>query len=116
MARATNVPSTKKTHKKYLKAAKGFVGGRRKCYRIARETVERAWKFATIHRRLKKRDFRTLWIARISAAVSENGLSYSRFISGLTKSNVQLDRKSLSEIAQYDPNAFKKIIEVAKSN
>lgn len=116
MPRATNIPVTRRRHKKVLKAAKGFFGGRRRLYRSARETVARAWSYATKHRRLKKRDFRTLWIARLSAAVEEHGWTYSRLIAGLKKSNILLDRKSLSEIAQHDPAAFQEIVRVAKSN
>ncbi len=116
MARVRNVTATKKRHKKYLKAAKGFVGGRGKLYRQARETVHRAWSYATTHRRLKKRDFRTLWISRISAAAEENGINYSQLISGLIKAEVLLDRKAISEIAQIDPAAFVELVKIAKSN
>ena len=116
MARVRNVTATKKRHKKYLKAAKGFVGGRRKLYRAARETVHRAWQYSTMHRRLKKRNFRTLWISRISAAAEENGITYSQLIARLITAEVILDRKSLSEIAQIDPAAFQEIVKIAKAN
>ena len=116
MVRARNVPATRQRHKKVLKAARGFFGGRSRLYRSARESVARAMAYATVHRRLKKREFRSLWITRITAAVRANGLSYSRFMDGLKKSNVQLDRKSLSEIAQTDEQAFQEIIKIAKSN
>src|SRR5688572_984252 len=106
MARVTNVPVTKKRHKKYLKAAKGYFSGRHKLYRPAREAVERAMGFSTAHRRLKKRDFRTLWNARISAGAREEGISYSRLIDGLRKSKVLLNRKSLSVIAETDRTTF----------
>ena len=116
MARVRNVPATKRRHKKYLKAASGYVGGRRKLYRQARETVHRAWSYSTTHRRLKKRNFRTLWISRITAAAEENGITYSQLIARLLAAEVLLDRKSLSEIAQIDPAAFQEIVRVAKSN
>jgi len=116
MARTRNVPVTRRRHRKYLKAAKGYFGGRSRLYRTAREAVNRALAYATVHRRLKKRDFRTLWTTRISAAVREKGLSYSKFMDGLKKSKIQLDRKSLSEIAQTDSAAFEELIKIAKSN
>ncbi len=115
MSRARSVLATKRRHKRFLKAAKGYFGGRSKQYRVARQTVERAWAFATAHRRLKKRDFRTLWIARISAAVRANGLTYSRFMNALRRGNIQLNRKSLSELAQTDKEAFAQLIQVAKA-
>ena len=115
MARARNAPAARRRHKKYLKSAKGFFGARSRLYRQAREAVERAWGFATVHRRRKKREFRALWNARISAGTRANGLSYSRFMFGLRKSEVRLNRKSLSEIAQTDEAAFKELIQIAKS-
>lgn len=115
MARVRNVPATRRRHKRYLKAAKGYFSGRSKLYRRARETVERGWAFATIHRRHKKRDFRALWNARISAEARDNDISYSRFMSGLRKSSIQLNRKSLSEIAATDKKTFKALVEIAKS-
>jgi len=116
MARARNVPATRRRHRKYLKAAKGYFGGRSKLYRTARESVQRAWAYATTHRRLKKRDFRSLWISRITAATREHGVSYSRFMDGLKKASVRLDRKSLSEIAQSDDEAFQALLKIAKNN
>ena len=115
MARARNVPATRRRHKKYLKAAKGFFGGRRRLYRSARESVKRAWQYATKHRRRKKREFRQLWNARISAEARENGITYSRFIGGLMKAKVQLDRKILAELAQTDKTAFKELVALAKT-
>lgn len=115
MARAKNVPATRRRHKKYLKAAKGFFGGRRRLYRSARESVKRAWAYATKHRRFKKREFRQLWNARISAETRSLGVTYSRFIEGLKKANVLLNRKSLSELAQTDKLAFQKLVELSKS-
>jgi large subunit ribosomal protein L20 len=116
MARVRNVTATKKRHKKYLKAAKGFVGGRGKLYRMARETVHRAWQYSTVHRRLKKRNFRTLWISRITAAAEENGITYSQLMGRLLTAQVLLDRKSISEIAQVDPAAFQELVKIAKAN
>ena len=114
MPRATNVPYTKKRRKKWLKRAKGFFSGRRKLYRTARETVQRALRFSTVHRRLKKRQFRRLWTLRINAACREEGMSYSRFIAGLKKAKVSLDRKSLADLAVRDAKAFKKLVSIAK--
>ena len=116
MPRATNAPTTKKRHKKVLKRAKGFVGGRGKLFRTASESVKRAQKFAFRDRKVKKRQFRSLWIVRISAAVKQAGLSYSKFIAGLKKAGVELDRKILSDIAVSDEKTFKEIIKVAKSS
>ncbi len=116
MPRATNAPATKKRHKRVLKRAKGFVGGRSKLFRTANESVKRARKFAFRDRKVKKRQFRSLWIVRISAAVKQAGLSYSKFIAGLTKASVGLDRKILSDIAVSDEKTFKEIVETAKSS
>ncbi|MBU1273943.1 MAG: 50S ribosomal protein L20 [Proteobacteria bacterium] len=99
---------------KVLKMAKGYVGGRRKLFRTAVETVERALAFAYRDRKVKKREFRKLWIIRINAAVREQGMSYSRFINGLGKAKVALDRKVLSELAISDPSGFAKVVELAK--
>ena len=114
MPRVTNVPYTRKRRKKWLRRAKGFFSGRRKLYRTARETVQRALKFATAHRRLKKRQFRRLWTVRINAACRAEGISYSRFIAGLKRAKVSLDRKSLADLAVRDGLAFKKLVSVAK--
>jgi large subunit ribosomal protein L20 len=114
MSRATNNPASRARRKKVLKRAKGFVGGRRRLYRTAIETVERARRFATFHRRTKKRDMRSLWDIRINAACRERDFNYSRFISGLKKSGVILDRKLLSDIALNDPATFGKLVEMAK--
>ena len=115
MPKANNAPVTRRRHKKYLKAAKGYFGGRRRLYRSARESVKRAWQFATKHRRARKRDFRKLWTARISAEVRLNGMTYSRFIAGLKKASVLLNRKSLSELAVNDKPAFVELVQLAKS-
>jgi len=115
MAKVRSATATKKRHKKYLKAAKGYFGGRSKLYRPARSTVQRAWAFATEHRRAKKRDYRTLWIARISAAAQDNAITYSKLIAGLKKKNILLDRKSLSEIAYHDKKTFAKLVDFIKA-
>jgi large subunit ribosomal protein L20 len=114
MPRATNVPATRKRRKKWLNRAKGFFQGRRRLYRTARETVQRALRFATEHRRLKKRDFRSLWTTRINAACRLEGISYSRFIAGLKRAKVTLNRKSLADLAVRNGEAFKKLVEIAK--
>ncbi len=103
-----------KRKKRVLKAAKGFWGGRSKLYRTAKETLRRAGRYSWIHRRLKKRDFRRLWIARINAAVRMRGMNYSRFVAGLKRANVELNRKMLSELAISDPAGFDQIVLVAK--
>jgi len=98
-----------------LKQAKGYWGGRHALYRTAMEAVAKAQKYATIHRRLKKRDFRRLWILRINAACRAHGLSYSRFINGLKRANIQLDRKVLADLAVRDSQAFQKLVERAQA-
>ena len=114
MPRATNVPATRKRRKKWLTRAKGFFSGRRRLYRSARETVQRALRFATAHRRRKKRDFRRLWTIRINAACRQEGMSYSRFISGLKKAKIQLDRRSLADLAVRDGEGFKKLVALSR--
>lgn len=94
--------------------AKGYVGGRRKLYRTAVDSVQRSLAFAYRDRKVKKREFRKLWIVRINAAVREHEMSYSRFIDGLNKAKVALDRKVLSELAISDPAGFAKVVELAK--
>ena len=116
MARVNKQVARQKRHTKYLKAAKGYYGRRSKCYRTAREAVERAWKYAYISRKLKKRDFRRLWIARINAAVRNYDLSYSKFMFGLKQANVELDRKSLSYLAMNEPDEFEKLTQIAKES
>jgi large subunit ribosomal protein L20 len=114
MSRATNAPASRERRRRRLKLAKGFRGARSKLFRTATEAVDRARRLATIHRKLKKRDFRQLWIARINAATRAEGISYSAFIAGLIRAGVTLNRKMLSEIAINDPEGFKKIVEIAK--
>ena len=114
MPRATNNPAAKRRHKKVLKAAKGNYGGRGKLYRTAKETVQKGLTYAYRDRRARKRDFRKLWIIRINAAVRLYGLSYSRFIDGLNKAGIKLDRKVLADMAVRDSEGFKKIVETVK--
>jgi len=101
-------------HKKYLKLAKGFRGGRRRLYRSAREAVERGLAFAYRDRKVRKREFRSLWITRINAAARPLGLSYSRLISGARKAGIGLDRKILADLAINEPAGFARIAEVAR--
>ncbi len=115
MPRATNNIAAHRRHKKFLEAAKGNFGGRSRLYRSARETVQKGLMYSFIDRRRKKRDFRRLWIARINAAARLNGLSYSRFIDGLSKAGVVLNRKYLADIAVTDSAAFAKLAELARS-
>jgi large subunit ribosomal protein L20 len=98
-----------------LKRAKGYVGGRRKLLRTAKETLTRAGVFAYRDRRVKKREFRRLWIVRISAACQQHDIRYSQFINGLSKANIELDRKTLSEMAIHDPAGFQAVVEKAKA-
>lgn len=114
MPKAKTVPAGRRRRKKFLKRAKGFVGGRRKLYRTARETVQRALMFATRDRRDRKGEFRRLWITRISAGCEANGLTYSRFIGGLKKANVRLDRKVLADLAHNDKKVFTQLTHLAK--
>ena len=114
MTRATNAPASRKRRKRRLSLAKGFYGGRSKLFRMATESVDRAMRMATAHRQTRKRDFRSLWIVRISAACKLNGITYSRFIEGLTKAKIAINRKMLSEIAIHDALGFTSIVEQAK--
>jgi large subunit ribosomal protein L20 len=98
-----------------LELAKGFRGTRGKNFRRATEAVDRAQRLATIHRKLKKREYRALWIVRLSAACRERGITYSRFVEGLTKARVRLNRKMLSEIAIRDPGGFTTLVEQARA-
>jgi len=115
MPRAKRGFKARRRRNRFLKAAKGFRGRRRNCYRPAREAVQHAWKYAFFHRRAKKGDFRRLWIVRINAASRLLGLSYSRLVAGLAKAGVVIDRKILSDLAVSDPKAFAKILDVAKA-
>ena len=114
MARVKRAVNSRKNHKKVLKLAKGYYGGKSRLFKTANETVIRALRNAYVGRRLKKRDFRRLWIARINAASRMNGLSYSKFMNGLRKSNITINRKMLSEMAIHDPEGFAQLVETAK--
>lgn len=116
MARVKRAMNSRKKHKKVLKLAKGYYGGKSKLFKTANESVIRALRNAYVGRRLKKRDFRRLWIARINAAARMNGLSYSRFMNGMKVAGIEINRKMLSEIAINDPKAFAELVEVAKKN
>ncbi len=105
----------RKRHKKILKMAKGFYSGRRKHFRKAKEQVERSLVYAFRDRKQKKREFRKLWIVRINAACRLNDISYSRFINGLKKAGIELDRKILADLAMNEPQTFAKIVEQAKA-
>ena len=112
--RVTNAPASRERRRRRLRLAKGFYGARSKLFRTATEAVDRAMRLSTAHRKLKKRDFRQLWIARVNAAARAEGISYSKFIAGLAKAGVALNRKMLSEIAIRDPEGFKTIVEIAR--
>ncbi|ABV51821.1 50S ribosomal protein L20 [Campylobacter jejuni] len=114
MARVKTGVVRRRRHKKVLKLARGFYSGRRKHFRKAKEQLERSLVYAYRDRRRKKRDFRRLWIVRINAACRLNDLSYSRFINGLKKAGIELDRKILADLAMNDSAAFAKIAEAAK--
>ena len=116
MARVKRAVNARKNHKKVLKLAKGYYGGKSKLFRTANETVIRALWNSYVGRRLRKIDFRKLWITRINAGVREHGLSYSKFIYGLKLANVSINRKMLSEIAINDKSAFMELVNIAKSN
>jgi large subunit ribosomal protein L20 len=103
-------------HKKIIDAAKGFRGRRKNTFRIANQAVEKAGQYAYIGRKLKKRQFRALWIQRINAAVREHGMTYGRFIDGLNKAGIELDRKVLADMAGNEPDAFKLLVDAARKN
>ena len=114
MARVKNGATTKARHKKVLKQAKGYFGSKHRLYKTAKEQLMHSGQYAFRDRKQKKRDFRKLWITRINAACRANEISYSRFIEGLTKAGVEVNRKMLSEIAINDPKAFSELVKVAK--
>ena len=115
MARVKRGVTAHAKHKKVYKAAKGFSGRRKNTIRAAKAAVDRAKQYATRDRRVKKRNFRALWIQRINAGVREHGLTYARFMDGLTKAGIEVDRKVLSDIAIHEPEAFAVLVEQAKS-
>ncbi|MFY2765423.1 50S ribosomal protein L20 [Arenimonas sp. MALMAid1274] len=114
MARVKRGVTARRRHKKIIKMAKGYYNARRKVFRVAKQAVTKALQYAYIGRKQKKRQFRSLWIVRINAAARLHGLSYSRFMNGLLKANITLDRKALADIAIHDPAAFGAIAEQAK--
>jgi len=116
MARVKRAVNARKYHKKILKLAKGYYGGKSKLFKTANETVIRALRNAYVGRKLKKRDFRKLWIARINAGTRANGLTYSRFMNGIKLAGLDINRKMLSEIAINDPKAFTELVELAKKH
>lgn len=114
MARVKNGAVTKARHKKVLKAAKGYFGSKHRLYKTAKEQLMHSGQYAFRDRKQKKREFRKLWITRINAACRQNEISYSRFIEGLTKAGVEINRKMLSEIAINDPKMFSELVSVAR--
>ena len=115
MARVKRGVTARRRHKKILKQAKGYYHARRKVFRVAKQAVTKALQYAYIGRKQKKRNFRSLWITRINAAARINGMSYSRFINGLMKAGITLDRKVLADIAVHDATGFAALAEKAKS-
>ncbi len=116
MARVKRGVKARAKHKKVMDKAKGYYGARRKVYRVAKQAVIKAGQYAYRDRRQRKRQFRALWIARINAAARENGLSYSRFMNGLSKAGVEVDRKVLADLAVFDKTAFTALAEQAKAS
>ncbi|MCK4772645.1 MAG: 50S ribosomal protein L20 [Candidatus Latescibacteria bacterium] len=114
MPRVSKSPASRRRRKRYLKQAKGYVGGRHRLYRTARESVERGLQYAYRDRRRKKRDFRRLWIIRINAAARRHGMSYSQFINALNARGVELNRKVLADLAVRDDEAFAELVETAR--
>ncbi len=115
MARVKRGVTSHAKHKKTLKAAKGFYGRRKNTIRIAKQAVEKSAQYATRDRRTRKRNFRALWIQRINAATREHGLTYGRFIDGLNKAGIEVDRKVLSDMAIHEPQAFAALVKQAKT-
>jgi large subunit ribosomal protein L20 len=116
MTRIKRSVTSRARRKRIMKLASGYRGTRSRLYRAAKEALMHAGQYAYVHRRLKKRDFRRLWIARISAASREQGLPYSRFMNGLNKAGIALDRKQLADLAINDPSAFTQLAELAAQN
>jgi large subunit ribosomal protein L20 len=116
MARVKRGVVARRRHRKVLNRAKGYYGARRKIYRVAKQAVIKAGQYSYRDRRLRKRDFRSLWITRINAAARTHGLSYSRFINGLKRAEIEIDRKVLADIAVHDKAAFKALAEKAQAS
>ncbi|MBV8183712.1 MAG: 50S ribosomal protein L20 [Hyphomicrobiales bacterium] len=115
MARVKRGVTSHAKHKKVIKAAKGYYGRRKNTIRVAKQAVEKAMQYAYRDRKVRKRNFRALWIQRLNAAVREHGLTYSRFIDGLTKAGVGVDRKVLADLAMHEPAAFNAVVEKVKA-
>ena len=115
MSRVSRGVTKHARHKKVIDAAKGYRGRRKNTFRIANQAVEKAGQYAYIGRKLKKRQFRAIWIQRINAAAREHGLTYGRFVHGLNKAGIEVDRKVLADLAVSEPSAFKSLVEKAKS-
>jgi large subunit ribosomal protein L20 len=115
MSRVKRGVTSRRRHNRVLKAAKGYVGARSRLIKTAREAVEKGWKYAYRDRKQRKREFRSLWIARINAAAREHGLSYSRLMDGLKRAGVEVDRKVLADLAVSDPRAFGALAELARN-
>ena len=115
MPRATSAPARNKRKKKIFKVAKGYFGGRKNLYKTAKDAVEKGWEHAYRDRKKKKRNFRRLWIARINAAVREQGITYSRFIQAARIAGIALDRRSLADLAVRDRAAFDQVVAAAKA-
>ena len=116
MARVKRGVTAHAKHKKVLKAAKGYYGRRKNTIRVAKQAVEKAMQYSYRDRKVKKRNFRALWIQRINAAVREHGMTYARFIDGLTKSGIEIDRKVLADLAVKDAAGFKSIVDKAAAH
>ena len=116
MARVKRGVTTHAKHKKVIKQAKGFRGRRKNTFKVAKQAVEKSMQYAYRDRKVKKREFRSLWLQRINAGAREMGVSYSVFINGLKKLNVDIDRKMLAELAMYEPSSFKFLVEKAKTS
>lgn len=114
MARVKRAVNAKKNHRKVLKLAKGYYGAKSKLYKTANQAVMKSLQYAYVGRKLRKREFRQLWIARINAAARQNGMSYSKFINALKVNNVEINRKMLAEMAVYDPDGFSNLVEQVK--
>ena len=114
MARIKRAVTAHKSRRKVMKLAKGYFGAKSKPYRAAKEQVARSLRYAFIGRKLRKREFRRLWITRINAAARLNGISYSKFIAGLKKQNIEVNRKMLADLAVNDAEGFAKLVEIAK--
>jgi len=116
MARVKRGTNARRRHKKVLKQAKGYYGAKSKLFKPANQAVMKSLNYAYIGRKQKKRNFRKLWITRINAATRANGMSYSRFINGLKKADIEINRKMLSEMAIHDAEGFTQLVEIAKNN